>query len=98
MNRTEALRIAQNAVCDPIRYSSSSYILYGPYHDDDPTGPTTELNCDSYRKALQRRTEWVASIVLNLLGADGGMVDEIVNRHGPMSAAKLVRYAMAKEN
>jgi hypothetical protein len=96
MTKTKALHIAQKAVCKPIRCSSSSYILYGPYYNDKPTGPTTEINCGSYQKAVQRRTEWVATIALSLLGADGSMVCGFVDRYGSMSARSIVRCVMAK--
>lgn len=67
MNRKEALRIAQDAVGAPVG-NRTSWQVSGPYYYDQPSGPCTSSNHDSYAKALRAAAAWKAEIAITLLG------------------------------
>lgn len=68
MNKTTAIREARRYVGRPIRVSSTSYHVYGPYRASEPDGPSTQQNYDSFWKARAGRALWVAHIALALMG------------------------------
>lgn len=68
ISKTAAIREARRAVGQPIRVSSTSYVVYGPYRRNEPSGPSTEHNYDSYTKAALGRAVWVAEVALALMG------------------------------
>jgi hypothetical protein len=70
LSKTAAIREARTYVSLPHRRSATDYVVYSPYRHTDPTGPSTEMQADSYPKALGRRTEQVAYIALTLMGID----------------------------
>lgn len=74
MSKTAAIKIARDAVSQPIG-NRTSWMLIGPYRANDIEGPTTEINADSYWSALAKRTKWVAFIALVLMGYDAADVD-----------------------
>lgn len=74
MTKTAAIAEARTCVSKPHRRSATDYVIYAPYYDDKPSGPSTELQADSYTKALARRTEKVAYIALAIMGVDTGRI------------------------
>lgn len=68
LSKTAALREAQAACGTPIRRSSTDYVCYVPYYDSDPSGPSTELQANSYPKIIAARAHKVASIALAIMG------------------------------
>jgi hypothetical protein len=68
MSRTNAIKMARGFVSKPHRRSVTDYVVYGPYDDSDPHGPSTEYQADSYSKAMAARSKWVARIALSLMG------------------------------
>lgn len=68
LSKTAAIREARGFVGLPIRRSATDYVVYGPWDDGDPHGPSTEFQADSYPKAIAARTRWVARIALALMG------------------------------
>lgn len=93
MTRNKALRIASHVVSAPVRVSRTSYLVYGPYRDDDPYGRRTGINTDSYPRAVALRARWVARISLHLMGRSDA-ADWIGADVG--CAAEQVRRAMAR--
>lgn len=85
LSKSTAIRAARRAVGQPIRISSTSYVVYGPYNADEPNGPSTEQNYDSYWKARAGRAEWVARVAVALMGrlsVDAGYaIDWAANDH-----------------
>lgn len=73
-SKTAAIKAARRAVGDINRRSSTDYVIYAPYYDADPSGPSTELQANSYPQALQRRTQKVADVALALMGHQRAMV------------------------
>lgn len=70
MSKTAAIAEARTCVSKPHRRSATDYVVYAPYYDNKPSGPSTELQSDSYSKALARRTEKVAYVALAAMGID----------------------------
>lgn len=68
MSKTAAIRAARAAVCQPIHQSRTSYLIIGPYRDNDPHGPYTEARESSYSEAVAHRARWCASVALSLMG------------------------------
>jgi hypothetical protein len=66
MTLMAAIKAARKHVS--ISGSRASWHVYGPYRSSDPSGPSTEITCDSYTKARTRRTAWRAAIALALMG------------------------------
>lgn len=82
ISKTDAIRAARLAVCQPIRQSSTSYLLIGPYRDNDLCGPSTEVRAGSYPAAVARRARWCASIALSLMGAaSDDALDAVYDKH-----------------
>lgn len=71
LSKTAAIREARGLVGLPIRRSATDYVVYGPWDDSDPHGPSTEYQADSYHKAAAARTRWVARVALGLMGRLG---------------------------
>lgn len=101
-SKTAAIREARRAVSTPTRRSSTDYVVYAPYYDAQPDGPSTELQASSYPKALAMRSRKCACVALALMGKldeeavyaieymDGGNVDALV-------AAGLAAYGTASD-
>ena len=68
LSKTAAIREARRAVGRPIRVSSTSYQVYGPYRASEPEGPSTQQSYDSYPKAALGRAVWVAEVALAMMG------------------------------
>lgn len=68
LSKTAALKAAQAACGRIIRRSSTDYVCFVPYYDAKPDGPSTELQADSYPKAVAMRARKVADIALTLMG------------------------------
>jgi hypothetical protein len=66
ITKTEAIRQARAAVSAPIGHGTSWQVIL-PY-GDNPSGPSTTYNCDSYAKARAHRTRHVAYRALCLMG------------------------------
>jgi len=64
---TAAIKEARTFVNQPSG-RGTSWTLYGPYRLNDLHGPSTSLNYDNYRKAVEGRTIWVAQIAVALMG------------------------------
>lgn len=104
LSKTAALREAQAACGKIIRRSSTDYVCYVPYYDTDISGPSTELQADSYPKLVAHRARKVAHIAIELMGvcaneeqridADWGM--EKATNWGTISARALVDAALAE--
>jgi hypothetical protein len=82
MNKTAAIRKARSCVSLPQRRSSTDYVVYAPYYDSQPNGPSTEMQFDSYGRAAAVRAEKVACIALALMGVDTSEVYFDGWRHG----------------
>ncbi len=65
MSKTEALRKAPIYVS--IHGAGTSWIVYGPYRSDDPSGPNTSINYTSYQRAVIGAAGWKAQVVLGLM-------------------------------
>ena len=70
MSKTAALKAPQAACGGIIRRSSTDYVCFVPYYDAKPDGPSTELQADSYPKAVAMRARRVADIALALMGLE----------------------------
>jgi len=70
MSKTAALKAAQAACGRIIRRSRTDYVCFVPYYDQKPDGPSTELQADSYPKAVAMRARRVADIALALMGLE----------------------------
>lgn len=66
MSKTAAIRTASQSVS--ISGRKTSWTVYGPYHDDQPSGPSTEISADSYNKAVAIAACKKARIALALMG------------------------------
>lgn len=66
MSKSAAIREAASYVS--IGGGGTSWRVYGPYRYDQPTGPSTEISCDSYRKARACAATKKAAIALHLMG------------------------------
>ena len=66
MNKTDALRRASRAVS--IWGRGTSWTISCPWDYADVSGPSTELNCDSYAKARRAAARIRAGIALALMG------------------------------
>jgi hypothetical protein len=101
LSKTAAIREARRAVGRPIRVSSTSYQVYGPYRASEPNGPSTQHNYDSYPKALAGRTVWVARVAVALMGRltdDASMAIEWAaedRRGDPLTVESLVEEGLA---
>ena len=82
LTKTAAIREARTCVSLPKRRSATDYVVYAPYYDHKPSGPSTELQSDSYPKALARRTEKVAHIALALMGVNAADLYLEAGHHG----------------
>lgn len=87
ISKTAAIKAARHAVGSIIRRSSTDYVIYAPYYDADPSGPSTELKASTYPQARQRRTQKVADVALALMGhqkavvtvgEDGDTVEQLI--------------------
>lgn len=67
-SKSSAIRAARSYVGRPIRVSSTSYHVYGPYRASEPEGPSTQQSYDSYPKAALGRAVWVAEVALAMMG------------------------------
>lgn len=95
MSKTAAIAKARGYVGQPIRRSSTDYVVYGPYRVTEPNGPSTELQRSSYPKALSARTEWVAEVALAFMG-HGTMLGEVFFNpdHSPWTVEALVEEGL----
>jgi hypothetical protein len=73
LTKNAAIKIARASVGAINRRSSTEYVIYAPYYDAQPRGPTTELRAGSYPMAFARRTQKIADIALALLCKDRGI-------------------------
>lgn len=100
-SKSSAIRAARSYVGRPIRVSSTSYQVYGPYRASEPNGPSTQHDYDSYPKALAGRTVWVARVALALMGRlteDAHMAVEWAayeRRGDPLTVESLVEEGLA---
>lgn len=102
LSKTAAIREAQRACGRPIRRSSTDYVCYVPYYDTDISGPSTELQADSYPKLVAYRARKVAHIALELMGAcasederiDAECAMDRACQWGSISARELVDAAL----
>ena len=95
-SKTEALRIARSAVGPIHRRSNTDYVVYGPYRIFEPSGPSTEVQRNSYPQAQAERAQWVAEVALAAMGYDNPDISEtvyLVSRDGG-SAEQLVNRAI----
>lgn len=71
MSKTAAIKAARQAVGQPCG-RGTSWQIYGPYYStaEGLRGPTTSINADSYWSARAKRSHWVASLSLCLMGWD----------------------------
>ena len=95
MSKTEALRIAQDAIGRVYR-SGHSYCMSGPWKDRDISGPSTTVERSTYPEALRARCEWVASIAVGLVlpDADPLEIDAAVCWRDPAPTRDLVAQAI----
>lgn len=79
MSKTAALKLAQRAVGDIHRCSSSSYVFYAPYYNDAPDGPINEIQRCTYWQTLDLRKRRVASLALSQMvdGLDNYPMDRL---------------------
>lgn len=68
MSKTKAIREARSLVSRPHRYGPTEYVVYGPALIDQPYGPTTTSQRDSYPAALRVRNAWIAEVALAIMG------------------------------
>jgi hypothetical protein len=104
MSKTAAIAEARTRVSKPHRRSATDYVIYAPYCDSRPKGPSTELQSDSYPKALARRTEKVAYVALALMGVsldgvhlDAGIAGSTVNELVANGIAQAANQPTAAE-
>jgi len=74
MSKIAAIKAARKAVGHIIRRSSSDYVIYAPYYNAQPVGPSTELQASSFPQAVLRRTQKNADVALALMGHDRALV------------------------
>lgn len=70
---TEAIKIARRAV--NATRQGNGWVVYGPFQDEDPDGPTTcgsELHWDAAQKHEQ---EWRVSVALTAMGYKNDYMD-----------------------
>lgn len=92
MTKTAAMRVAQNAVDEPIG-QGTSWQVYGPSHDNAPRWGRTSRSATCYAAARAIRTRWVAAITLALMGVDD---DGFYLHHNSGSARELVNLTLRK--
>jgi hypothetical protein len=81
ISKTEAIRLASNAVAAPVGYGSF-WSVSGPYDGIKSLhGQQTARETDCYWKAKQIRARWVASLALQLLGWNWSDADGAAERH-----------------
>lgn len=68
MAMSKRAALAEAATCVSISGSGTSWRVYSPYRNEDPSGPSTEISCDSYRKAQVIAAKKKAQIALFLMG------------------------------
>jgi hypothetical protein len=89
MKKTAAIKAARRAVYVAPR--GKSYVVVGPWRDNDLDGPITESPATDWWDAQRKRTEWCARVALTLMGWDNieaysmcydqeGSVNELVDR------------------
>ncbi len=66
LSKTAAIRESANVIS--IGISGTSWQVYGPYKLNNPSGPSTTINADSYTKARRIATQWRAEVALVLMG------------------------------
>jgi hypothetical protein len=64
MSTTVALALARRAVGNPIRQSSTSYVIYCPYRSYEPNGASTEIRRSSYPRIARERATQVAEVAI----------------------------------
>ncbi len=69
MNKTSAIKEACRD-CS-ITGRGRSWTVWGPYHVDEPRGPSTSRSADSYAKAVRIRAQWRAEIAVALMDLTG---------------------------
>lgn len=67
MSKTAAIKATQNSV---VICKSNPYHVCGPYRIDEPEGPKTEFDANSWRAARTLATRWRVEIVLCMMGYD----------------------------
>lgn len=86
LSKTAAIKEARSLVSRPQEFGATEYVVYGPARDNDPYGPTTCAQDNSYFDARERRTAWVARVAMALMGHDsddaGYEVDNAAREHG----------------
>lgn len=93
LSKTAAIKAARKAVGDINRRSNTDYVIYAPYYDDQPSGPSTELRASSYPQALLRRSQKIANVALALMGHDRSVVE--AGQHGT-TVEQLVAAGIAQ--
>ncbi|MEY8688383.1 MAG: hypothetical protein AB9M53_00705 [Leptothrix sp. (in: b-proteobacteria)] len=66
--KTAAIRAARATVSPISRRSSTDYVFTAPYHNGEPRGARTEIQCNSYAAAVARRRTKIADVALALMG------------------------------
>lgn len=103
-SKTAALKAAQEACGRVHRRSATDYVCMVPFYDNNLSGPSTELQADSYPKCRAWRTRKVARIALHLMGAIKTNEDyiaaegafETACRWGSVPARALLDAALAE--
>ncbi len=93
MSMTRAIRESAGHVS--IHGRGTSWIVIGPWRDDEPHGPSTESGADSYAKARLKATAWRARVALGLMGRlteDSAWAVEVAahDPYGPRDVRGLV--------
>ena len=96
-SKTAAIRAAQKHVSAPIG-SRTSWTVVGPYRSTEPSGPSTDAHFDSYAKAVNARSTWVAKIAVTLMGKPdlATTVDYIAYSRGQQPVVDLVSAALVE--
>lgn len=93
-NLSKTAAIAQATRCVDMWGSGTSWTINGPYHDDDPSGPSTDVTADSYHKARIIRARWTARVAVALMDLPSDPELDIERYFDDWSTAKNVRDAV----
>jgi hypothetical protein len=80
ISKTEAIRLASNAVSRPIG-RGTSWVVYGPSDIRNLRGPRSSTCADAFWKARLYRTQWATSLTLELLGWNWSDADRAAEKH-----------------
>ena len=103
MSKTAAIKMARQY--GRIWGGGTSWTVIGPYRDDDPNGPYTELHRQDFVTARRDLTTWRASIALYAMLPDydpengytiAEVLDDVMDCISPATLSSVVAVALRR--